>query len=400
MDLERRRELLEFALTLADTAQAEILPHYQRCAADLKADGTEVTLADRAAELAIREAIAQRYPEHAVLGEEFGGERDAAQQWIVDPLDGTSAFALGLPLFGTLIAYAEHGEPVIGTIHFPVLGETVYAARGLGCWFRNRDGDTVRIRARPPTALSDAIVSASGVHASDIQPERDGRAYALTALIRQAKKFRVCGDCLQHALVCRGSLHVAIDTIMQPWDIAALVPCIEEAGGACAAIDGRREGVVFSGSLVAACDQALLDEVIGILNPRGIGAAERPMNFRALPADQRDALLAALRYWLAHWDAECPTLFGVGHAELEALVSTWPEVRPGGELSAALALNGALRELLYGASAVPEAALTSLIGLTCEQAGALCERLHAIVGSHFAAAAEERATNAAKSPDR
>lgn len=265
MTPERLRELLEFALTLADTAQAEILPHYQRCAVDLKSDGSEVTLADRAAEQAIRAAIAARYPGHAVLGEEFGGERDAARQWIIDPLDGTSAFALGLPLFGTLIAYAEQGEPLVGVIHFPVLGETVYAARGLGCHFRNRDGDTVAVRVRPATPLSEAVVSASGVHASDIQPEPDGRACALSDLIRRAKKFRICGDCLQHALVCRGSLHVAIDTIMQPWDIAALVPCIEEAGGACATLDGRRDGVVFGGSLVAACDQALLDDVLGVL---------------------------------------------------------------------------------------------------------------------------------------
>lgn len=273
MNLERHRELLEFALSLAALAEAEILPHYQRCAVDLKADGSEVTLADRAAERAIRAAIAQRYPEHAVLGEEFGGERSDAPQWIVDPLDGTSAFALGLPLFGTLIAYAEHGEPQIGVIHFPVLGETVYAARGLGCWFRRRDGETVAVRVRPPAPLSEAIVSASGVHATDVQPERDGRAYALTTLIARAKKFRVCGDCLQHALVCRGSLHVAIDTIMQPWDIAALVPCIEEAGGVCSTVDGRRDDVVFGGSLVAASDRALLDEVIGVLNRRDASAA-------------------------------------------------------------------------------------------------------------------------------
>jgi histidinol-phosphatase len=97
----------------------------------------------------------------------------------------------------------------------------------------------------------------------------------LTALIRSAKKFRVCGDCLQHALVCRGSLHVAVDTIMQPWDIAALVPCIEEAGGVVSAIDGKREGVVFGGSLVAASDRALLDEVLDVLNARRASTEER-----------------------------------------------------------------------------------------------------------------------------
>ncbi|WP_257385112.1 inositol monophosphatase family protein [Tahibacter caeni] len=262
------QELLRFALELADLAQAQILPHYQRCGTELKADGSEVTAADRAAERAIRAAIAQRHPMHAVIGEEFGGERDAPAQWIVDPLDGTSAFALGMPLFGTLIAYAEHGEPLVGVIHFPVLGETVYAALGGGCWFRRRDGATERVRVGAAAAIEDAVVSASGVHATDVLPAADGTAHVLTPLLRRARKFRFCGDCLQHALVCRGSLHVAIDTVMQPWDIAALVPCIEEAGGVASALDGRREGLVHAGSLVASCSPALHAAVLDVLNAR------------------------------------------------------------------------------------------------------------------------------------
>lgn len=263
------RELLSTALELADAAETRILPHYQRCAADLKADGSEVTQADREAEQAVRALLAQRHPDHAVLGEEFGGERGAAaQQWIIDPLDGTSAFALGLPLFGTLIAYAENGEPKVGVIHFPVLGETVYAAKGLGCWYRRRGEAAGRVQVRAPVPLEQAVVSASGVHASDIQPGPDGSAYALTAVIRQARKFRVCGDCMQHALVCRGSLHVAIDTVMQPWDIAALVPCIEEAGGVATDLDGRRDGIVFGGSLLATCGAALHRQVLALLDAR------------------------------------------------------------------------------------------------------------------------------------
>lgn len=275
MNTDRLHDLLAIALELAQVAEREILPHYQRCAADLKADGSEVTQADRAAEQAIRALLAQRCPAHAILGEEFGGERDAVQQWIIDPLDGTSAFALGMPLFGTLIAYAEQGEPLVGVIHFPVLGETVYAAKGLGCWFRRGDGEPQRVYAGTALRIEDAVISASGVHATDIHPDRHGAAYRLTPLLRRAKKFRVCGDCLQHALVCRGSVHVAIDTIMQPWDIAALVPCIEEAGGVCAAIDGKREGVVFAGSLVTASDQTLLDDVLNVLNSRSGTAKER-----------------------------------------------------------------------------------------------------------------------------
>lgn len=266
MNLSRQSELLQFALELAAAAQAQILPHYQRCSADLKADGSEVTAADHAAERAIRALIGQRYPQHAILGEEFGGERDAAQQWVVDPLDGTSAFALGMPLFGTLIAYAEHGEPLLGVIHFPVLGETVYAARGLGCWYRRGDDTAVQVQVSAAATIEDAFISASGAHATDMHPHSDGLAYRLTPLLRRARKFRFCGDCMQHALVCRGSLHVAIDTIMQPWDIAALVPCIEEAGGTATSLDGRREGIVFGGSLLASCGGALHAQVLALLN--------------------------------------------------------------------------------------------------------------------------------------
>lgn len=266
MNSDRLHDLLAIALELAQVAEREILPHYQRCAVDLKADGSEVTQADRASEQAIRALLAQRCPSYAILGEEFGGERDAAQQWIIDPLDGTSAFALGMPLFGTLIAYAEHGEPLVGVIHFPVLGETVYAAKGLGCWFRRGDGEPQRVRVGAATRIEDAVISASGVHATDIHPDRHGTAYRLTPLLHRAKKFRVCGDCLQHALVCRGSVHVAVDTIMQPWDIAALVPCIEEAGGIATSLGGQREGIVFGGSLLASCGENLHREVLQVLN--------------------------------------------------------------------------------------------------------------------------------------
>jgi histidinol-phosphatase len=259
------RELLDFALQLAEAAEAQILPHYQRCAVDLKADGSEVTLADQSAERAIRALLAARYPGHAILGEEFGGEREAAQQWIIDPLDGTSAFALGLPLFGTLIAYAEHGEPLLGVIHFPVLGETVYAARGLGCWYRRRGEAPERVNVKAAVPLDQAIVSASGVHATDILPASDGAAWRLGALLPQVKKFRFCGDCMQHALVCRGSLHAAIDTVMQPWDIAALLPCIEEAGGIATDLQGRRDNIVFGGGLLASCDSALHARILTVL---------------------------------------------------------------------------------------------------------------------------------------
>ena len=262
----RREDLLAFALELARAAEQVILPLYQRCAVSLKADGSEVTDADRGAEAVMRKMIADRFPTHAILGEEQGGGDEAAsERWILDPIDGTTSFAAGVPLFGTLVAYVEDGEPVVGVIHYPVLGETVFGARGLGCHFQGRGIPPVRVRVADPVPLREALVSATGVHGSDINP--GAVAYRLTPVIRRARKFRFFADCVQHGLVCRGNIHVAIDTIMQPWDIAALVPCIEEAGGVATTLDGRREDLVFGGSLISSCDRSLHDEVLGLLAP-------------------------------------------------------------------------------------------------------------------------------------
>jgi histidinol-phosphatase len=261
----RREDLLAFALDLARAAEKAILPHYQRCVVSLKADGSEVTEADRAGETVMRRMIADRFPTHAILGEEQGGAMTPScpERWIIDPVDGTTSFAVGAPLFGTLVAFVEEEEPVVGVIHFPALGETVYAARGLGCRFQRGGDPPLSVRVAAPVPLREALVSATGVHGSDIQPGEV--AYRLTPVIQRARKFRFFSDCLQHALLCRGTIHAAIDTIMQPWDIAALVPCVEEAGGVVSTLDGRRQGLVFGGSLLSSCDRRLHDEVLGLL---------------------------------------------------------------------------------------------------------------------------------------
>jgi histidinol-phosphatase len=257
-------DLLAFALELARAAEQVILPHYQRCAVSLKADGSEVTEADRGAEAAMRQMIGSRFPDHAILGEEEGGTATpAAARWIIDPIDGTTSFAVGVPLFGTLIAFVEDGEPVVGVMHFPVLGETVFAARGLGCQFQGRGRPPERVRVAPAVPLREALVSATALHGTDLIPATV--AYRLSAVIKSARKFRFFSDCVQHGLVCRGRIHAGIDTLMQPWDIAALVPCIEEAGGVATTVDGRREGLVFGGSLVTSCDRALHGEILALL---------------------------------------------------------------------------------------------------------------------------------------
>jgi histidinol-phosphatase len=260
--------LLDLALELAQVAEAEIVPRFRRVGVETKADGTVVTEADREAERAMRAHIARRLPDDAVLGEEHGrsGPARAQRLWILDPIDGTIWFTLGVPIFGTLIGMVEDGRPTLGVCHFPGLGETLYAETGAGCFFRSKASAAERVRVAAPAALSEARVSACGTHGSDIQPQH-GKAVNLTALVRKAGAFRFVGDCLQHALVCQGRLHVAIDTIMKPWDIAALVPCVREAGGVATSLEGDADGVVDSGSLVTSSDPALHRAVLETLGP-------------------------------------------------------------------------------------------------------------------------------------
>lgn len=261
--------LLDFALALAEAAETEIMPRFRTVAVTRKPDGTEVTEADREAERRMRALIDKRYPDHAVLGEEFGASArtDTRYRWVLDPVDGTAGFTIGVPLFGTLVGLLEDGDPVVGVIHFPAIGETVYAARGEGCWFRAGDEAPKRVRVDPVEDLDAATVSTTGPHSSDIMAADGHVPYRLSALIRRAGKFRFVTDCMQHALVCRGRIHAAVDTLMAPWDVAALVPCVEEAGGVAMTLDGSRDDVVFGGSLVTAGSDALAHAVRRVLQP-------------------------------------------------------------------------------------------------------------------------------------
>lgn len=264
------QELLEFALELAHAAEPAILSRFRHPKVSHKSDGTEVTDADRKGEDVMRELIGRRYPAHAILGEEFGasGAEDAEWRWVLDPVDGTASFSLGVPLFGTLVGLLWRGKPVVGVVHLPAIGETLYAGRGLGCWSRIPDAAPLRVRVQPITTLSEAVVMGPSGLSSVPPDEREEYFRRLLPLLRRARKFRFGGDCLQHVVVCRGVAHLAIDPVMHPWDIAALVPCVEEAGGVVSTTDGRREDVVFGESLVSCCSDALLREVLEVLGHR------------------------------------------------------------------------------------------------------------------------------------
>jgi histidinol-phosphatase len=264
-----RIEILEFARALSREAGGLILPRWKNVAVDHKADGSEVTEADRGAEQLLRRRIAERYPDHTILGEEFGGDRvrDAEHLWLLDPIDGTASFAIGLPLFGTLIGYLRRGEASVGVIGAHALGETVYAAAGEGCWYQRDGGEPQRLRTSAVTDLAEAFVVSTAVEHTDLDPLHPNPSVCLSRLYRQARRFRWSGDCINYALLCQGRIDVALDPRMNPWDIAAVAPCVREAGGVLTSIDGN-EDVVWQPNLVASATPALHEKVLEFLQPR------------------------------------------------------------------------------------------------------------------------------------
>jgi len=227
---------LELALELADRADSITMARFR--AHDLKVetkpDLTPVSEADQAVERAIRARLGE-VTGHVVLGEEFGtatSDDDSEYRWIIDPIDGTKSYVRGVPIWATLIGLERAGKIVVGVASAPALGMRWWAGRGLGAF---RDGD--RLQVSSVAALDDAQISfawdtAARFHAGGIGPK-------LVDLSHRCWRTRGIGDFWQHLLVAEGAFDVAIDPIVSLWDIAALIPIVEEAGGRWSALDGR-----------------------------------------------------------------------------------------------------------------------------------------------------------------
>jgi myo-inositol-1(or 4)-monophosphatase len=248
----------DFALELARASGEFIRPMF--ASADLsvetKADRTIVTAADRGAEKLMREMIARRFPDHGILGEEFGPDRlDAEFVWVLDPVDGTVSFAAGVPLFGTLIALQRHGQPILGIIHQPVLGELVIG-----------DAAETLVNDRPARCstvrrIEDAMVLSTSLRGVALHQNEP----AFLDVVRRARSFRGWGDCYGYLMVATGRADVMCDPIMNPWDIAALIPVIRGAGGTIT--DWRGRDPVGGQSIVAAATSELHAAVVAALNP-------------------------------------------------------------------------------------------------------------------------------------
>ncbi len=254
---------LKFALQAAIDASDFILRFYQAddLAVEVKRDSSPVTEADRGAEQLLRERIAKSFPADGILGEEFGEEPSAnGFRWILDPVDGTKSFIHGVPLFGTLIGLEHEGRCVAGVCRFPALDEVVYAALGTGAWWRMGNAKPRPARISSVDKLADALFCITTIAGW----ERIGRKDAFDALCAKAKLTRGWGDCYGHVLVATGRADVMVDPLMNPWDAAALVPIMQEAGGHF--VDWNGEVTIHTGNGVSV-NAALKNAVLEILKP-------------------------------------------------------------------------------------------------------------------------------------
>ena len=256
------RELAAFAEELADAAGTAILPYFRTpMAVDNKLAGIgfdPVTEADRAAEKIIRACITARFPTHGILGEEFGHARGtSALTWVIDPIDGTRAFMCGMAQWGTLIALNDGERPVLGLLDQPFMQERWLGFGGTTS-FRSRQGKKI-IRTRACSALTDAILTTTSPTGYFTDIERS----AFEGLAERARLTRYGGDCYAYGLLALGHIDLTVEAGLKPWDIQALIPIIEGAGGIVTAWDGT--DAARGGRVIACGDRMLHAAVVDLL---------------------------------------------------------------------------------------------------------------------------------------
>ncbi len=251
---------LQLAVQAARQAGQITLEHYQSTSlqVDRKSDDSPVTIADRRAELFLREQISAAFADDAILGEEFPDHQGTSgYRWILDPIDGTKSFIHGVPLYGTLIGVEHAGQSQIGVIHIPVLDESVYAACGQGAWYSAHGAPPQPARVSSCTRLAEGLFLTSEVRSFD----QIGRRAAYDRLQAEARLTRTWGDCYGYLMIATGRADVMVDPLMNVWDAAALLPILEEAGGVFTDWNGQR--TIYSGNGIGT-NHALLDAVLAI----------------------------------------------------------------------------------------------------------------------------------------
>ena len=227
---------LALALRMADIADSIALPRFraQDLHIETKADASPVTEADRSVEAALKEILAEERPNDALIGEEYGSSGSGARTWIIDPIDGTANFMRGVPVWGALIALAVDGKPVLSVVSAPALARRWWAAPGVGAQTSDVDGSVRDIRVSGVGAIGDASLSYNNLQLWD----RAGKLEQLVALSRQIWRTRAYGDFFSYMLLAEGSVDIVAEHDLKIYDIAALVPVVEQAGGRLTALDG------------------------------------------------------------------------------------------------------------------------------------------------------------------
>lgn len=263
---------LDFALECCELADGHALATFRtELHVEAKADGSFVTEADRTIERVIRTRLADRFPDHGVVGEEFGTEAAGANvRWLLDPIDGTHNFMRGVPLFGTLLAVECDGETQIGVISAPALGQRWFASRGQGAWTVGGAGrDRRRLRVSSETNIGRAQLlyrSVTDMHASRV-------AEGFDALLPTVWRERGFGDFWGYALVADGAAEAFVEQDLGPWDMAAPWIVVEEAGGRVTDLDGRRS---FSRGESLVTNGLLHEPILDRLWQRVSGEAQAP----------------------------------------------------------------------------------------------------------------------------
>jgi len=256
-------ELDAFFVELNQAAAGAILPLFRSEHGLIDKGGAKgfdpVTEADKGAERAIRALIAERYPQHGVIGEEYGDDRpDAEFVWVLDPVDGTRAFISGLPLWTTLIGLRHNGTPVMGSIGQSFIGEIFIGSVDGGSRLITRDGERP-LKVRPCANLGDALIATTDPVIFKGE-ERDAWN-RLRAAVRLA---RLGCDAYAYAMVAAGSLDLVVETGLKAWDIDAAIPVLAGAGGFTTDWEGRPVGA-HGGRIVIAGDRACLDQALAAL---------------------------------------------------------------------------------------------------------------------------------------
>jgi myo-inositol-1(or 4)-monophosphatase len=258
--------LVEFACQLADAAGAAILPSFRsQLTVENKAGPLAfdpVTAADRGAEVAMRALIRERFPEHGILGEEYGREDGGELTWVLDPIDGTRGFITGLPTWGTLIGLTASGQPLVGVMDQPFVRER-FVGSPAGAELRSHTPDgawrTVRLRTRACASLDEAVLSTTSPDLFATGGDQD----AFHALKQKVRLTRYGGDCYAYCMVALGGIDLVVESGLKPYDIVALIPLIERAGGVVTNWDGGP--ALDGGRVIAAGDRRVHQQALAIL---------------------------------------------------------------------------------------------------------------------------------------